>query len=153
MKKHWVLGLLILSLLATACGSSKPASTQVEQSGTTAISTATQEQQSPDQVIPTEKQTATLATQATSTTTLAVSTAIQVISTGAVAPTISANLDGKILLQERCTRCHSLSRVISKSESAEKWKMIVESMFRKGAELSEEEKQALIDYLSATYPN
>jgi cytochrome c-type biogenesis protein CcmH/NrfF len=64
-----------------------------------------------------------------------------------------AALDGKALTEERCTKCHDLKRVESAKKTREEWKATVERMVNQGAELDEAEQQAVIDYLSETYPN
>lgn len=60
-------------------------------------------------------------------------------------------LDGKTLLEERCTACHTLDRVESASKSAAGWGLNVREMVGKGAELNASEQEVLIDYLSITY--
>ena len=78
-------------------------------------------------------------------------------STGEVAPTTEVNteaetsIDGKTLLEERCTACHTLDRVESASKSASGWGLNVRDMVGKGAELSALEQEVLIEYLSITY--
>ncbi len=61
-------------------------------------------------------------------------------------------LDGKTLLDTRCVECHNLSRVTSKSKTLEEWRTSVERMVAKGANLSSEEIEVLIQYLAETYP-
>ncbi len=61
-------------------------------------------------------------------------------------------LDGKSLVAERCTKCHNMDRIVAKKASADGWKTTVERMMGKGAKLSDAEKQTVIDYLAATYP-
>jgi len=76
---------------------------------------------------------------------------------GEVAPTTEVNtevetsIDGKTLLEERCTACHTLDRVESASKSAAGWGVNVREMVGKGAELNASEQEVLIDYLSITY--
>jgi hypothetical protein len=60
-------------------------------------------------------------------------------------------LDGKTLLEERCTACHTLDRVESASKSAAGWGLNVREMVGKGAKLNASEQEVLIDYLSITY--
>lgn len=64
----------------------------------------------------------------------------------------SPAFDGETLILDRCTSCHSTSRITRESGSKEDWQQIVERMIRSGAVLSEEEKTFLIDYLAETYP-
>ncbi|MDP3185031.1 MAG: hypothetical protein Q8M58_07155, partial [Anaerolineales bacterium] len=47
---------------------------------------------------------------------------------------VTTTLDGQTLLQERCTVCHSLSRVTSKHKTADQWKTTIERMVGKGAQ-------------------
>ena len=78
-------------------------------------------------------------------------------STGGVAPTtevktdVETIIDGKTLLEERCTACHTLDRVESASKSAAGWGLNVRQMVGKGAELNASEQEVLIEYLSITY--
>jgi cytochrome c5 len=60
-------------------------------------------------------------------------------------------LDGKALVEERCTQCHGLDRVTGASKTEEEWKTTVERMVGKGADLDAQEQEAVIEYLSATY--
>jgi phage FluMu protein Com len=59
---------------------------------------------------------------------------------------------GKTLLEERCTKCHDLNRVTSKSKTLEEWKTTVDRMVNKGADLDMVEQEILIRYLAETYP-
>ena len=63
-----------------------------------------------------------------------------------------AGLEGKTLLQERCTKCHDLGRVERARKAEEEWKATVERMVGKGAQLNEAEREVVIQYLAETYP-
>ena len=63
-----------------------------------------------------------------------------------------AALDGKALVQERCTQCHDLKRVETAKKTRDEWKTNVERMVSLGAQLDEGEQEAVIDYLAETYP-
>jgi cytochrome c5 len=63
-----------------------------------------------------------------------------------------AALEGKALLEERCTQCHDLGRVERAGKSEEEWKATVERMVGKGAELNEAEQELVIQYLAEMYP-
>ena len=63
-----------------------------------------------------------------------------------------AALDGKSLLDERCTRCHDLGWVERAKKTEQEWKTTVERMVGKGAQLNEVEQELLIKYLTETYP-
>jgi cytochrome c5 len=67
-------------------------------------------------------------------------------------PTSAPALDGQKLLEERCTRCHSLDRVRQSRKSEAEWKATVERMVGKGAALSAQEIEAVVRYLAQTYP-
>ena len=66
--------------------------------------------------------------------------------------TASPALDGQTLLQERCTQCHDVGRVESARKTADEWKATVERMVGKGAQLNQQEQEAIIKYLVETYP-
>jgi cytochrome c5 len=81
------------------------------------------------------------------------STSPAVLAPTSVPATIApvAGLDGKTLLEQRCTVCHSLDRVQAKKLDASGWSTIVQRMVGKGAELNAAEQKILIDYLAKTY--
>lgn len=60
-------------------------------------------------------------------------------------------LDGKTLVEERCTECHGLDRTTGASKTKEEWKTTVERMVSKGTDLNAEEQEIVIEYLAATY--
>lgn len=67
------------------------------------------------------------------------------------APAEEQVLDGERLLQERCTECHGLDRTTSAQKTRAEWDSTVTRMMGKGAELSDEEKTVLVDYLAESY--
>jgi len=64
----------------------------------------------------------------------------------------TTGLDGKTLLQDRCTGCHTLQRAVSGSGNAAHWKSVVDNMIKNGAQLNTDEETALVNYLAQTYP-
>ena len=58
---------------------------------------------------------------------------------------------GQALMQDRCSVCQSLSRVVSAHKTADQWKITVDSMINQGAQLTSQEEQTLIDYLAQNY--
>ncbi len=62
-----------------------------------------------------------------------------------------ATLDGESLVAERCSTCHSLSRIQQASKTGAEWQATVARMVGKGARLSAEEQAAVIQYLAETY--
>ena len=70
----------------------------------------------------------------------------------AVTTVLSANsADGQALMTAQCGRCHPLSRVTSKQKTAAEWKITVDRMITRGAKLTPQEEQALIDFLAQNY--
>jgi mono/diheme cytochrome c family protein len=72
-------------------------------------------------------------------------------SSSAPAASNSTLLDGKALVESRCTVCHALDRISSKSKTETEWTSTVERMIGHGAQLNDAEKAAVIAYLAATY--
>ncbi|WP_303722070.1 hypothetical protein [Malonomonas rubra] len=64
---------------------------------------------------------------------------------------VFATEDGATILEARCSVCHSSERAKSKQKTPEQWEATVSRMMAKGAQLTQEEKQILLDYLSKTY--
>lgn len=63
----------------------------------------------------------------------------------------SPALDGQALLEGACVDCHDLERTTSESKTRDAWLTTVERMVDKGASLSAEEVEALVDYLAEEY--
>jgi hypothetical protein len=66
-------------------------------------------------------------------------------------PAATTALDGATLIQERCSRCHPLSRVTTARHTATEWQTIVDQMIRRGASLNANEETVVVEYLAATY--
>jgi len=66
-------------------------------------------------------------------------------------PASTTTLDGATLVQERCSRCHPLSRVESARYSAADWQSIVSLMISRGARLTPEEETLVVDYLATNF--
>ena len=62
-----------------------------------------------------------------------------------------AALDGRTLLEERCTACHSIERTTGQKMTRDEWEETVTRMVNKGAELNEEETTILVDFLAENY--
>jgi mono/diheme cytochrome c family protein len=60
-------------------------------------------------------------------------------------------LDGATLVQERCSKCHTLDRIINARGTATEWGAVVQNMVARGAQLSPEEQTTVINYLATTY--
>ena len=59
--------------------------------------------------------------------------------------------DGRAVLQDRCTVCHSLTHVTGASKSESGWARTVERMIGYGADLDSAERDALVAYLTQEY--
>jgi hypothetical protein len=66
-------------------------------------------------------------------------------------PGATSSVDGATLIQERCTKCHPLTRVVNSRYNAAQWKTIVDAMISKGAQVNPEEEPVIVNYLSANY--
>ena len=66
-------------------------------------------------------------------------------------PAASGALDGKALVEERCTACHAIGRIQAAHKDGAGWKTTVERMVGKGAKLNADEQAAAIKYLAETY--
>ncbi len=67
------------------------------------------------------------------------------------APASTASQEGTTLVQERCTVCHTLSRVESQRLTAAEWGALVDQMIGRGAQLTPDEKTIVVNYLAANY--
>ncbi|HXJ42108.1 MAG TPA: helix-hairpin-helix domain-containing protein [Bryobacteraceae bacterium] len=57
----------------------------------------------------------------------------------------------KTLIQNTCSECHGLDTVVSAAMSPEKWRATVNKMVKKGATLSPEEIDTVVDYLTVYF--
>ena len=64
---------------------------------------------------------------------------------------LQTELDGQSLLNDRCSRCHNLSRVDDAKKSKEEWTVTVDRMIGKGAVLDDNEREVLIIFLAKTH--
>ncbi len=60
--------------------------------------------------------------------------------------TVTSDAEG--LIQERCTKCHTLAPIQKAKKTPEEWEKTVQRMRLKGAKLSDEEAKIVIQYLS-----
>ena len=58
----------------------------------------------------------------------------------------SPAMEGKMLLEQRCTTCHNLDRVNAMNTDQAGWDKIIDRMIQKGAKLNAGERQKVIDY-------
>jgi competence protein ComEA len=57
----------------------------------------------------------------------------------------------KTLIENTCSECHGLDRIAETTMSSGKWRATVSSMVRKGATLSPEEIDTVVEYLSVYF--
>jgi len=57
--------------------------------------------------------------------------------------------DTRALIVERCSECHSSDRVFQADYTEAEWSDVFDDMIDKGAEVSPEEKEIMIDFLVA----
>jgi hypothetical protein len=70
---------------------------------------------------------------------------------GAFAPVVLPASDMKKLVDKTCgTGCHSIEVVTSQRMSEQQWKPLVEAMVARGAQASDAETKAIVEYLGKT---
>jgi len=75
----------------------------------------------------------------------------QVPAAATAPPSEKPALDAATLLDTRCSTCHSADKAKQAQKTREQWVQTVTRMAGKGAQLTEAEKTALLDYLAKTY--
>ena len=58
---------------------------------------------------------------------------------------------GKEIVQQACADCHGLEQIVNNPMSAEKWRTTVEKMVKKGASISPEQLDLVVDYLASYF--
>src|SRR5215471_11171890 len=74
--------------------------------------------------------------------------AIWLVLTVALAPQELPEGEGKKLIEERCTSCHTLKPVISLKQSKGEWKELLVKMVGLGAQLNDKEVDVATEYLT-----
>ncbi len=59
-----------------------------------------------------------------------------------------AGVEGAVVVQGKCSMCHTLDRIDAVSYDAAKWEETIARMQRNGLVITAEEKQAAIEYLT-----
>lgn len=57
--------------------------------------------------------------------------------------------DPEALIVDKCSDCHSVNRVFSADYTEDGWNEVIDEMIGKGANVTDEEKEIMIDWLSA----
>ncbi len=74
-----------------------------------------------------------------------------VIVAGLLAACSQPESEGEKLLEQQCTGCHEKSTVVAVGRTHDEWSQKVDQMINLGAELTEEEREILVEYLAETY--
>lgn len=67
---------------------------------------------------------------------------------GCAQPATSGSTDGQTLVAENCGRCHPVERVSGAKKDRTAWTATIARMRAHGAELTDEQAQAIVDYLT-----
>jgi hypothetical protein len=54
----------------------------------------------------------------------------------------------KAIVDEQCSKCHSLKRVYNANKNAAAWEKTIDAMIKKGATINPEEKDPVLKYLN-----
>jgi|SRR5438034_4385064 competence protein ComEA len=58
---------------------------------------------------------------------------------------------GKAIVQRTCSHCHALKVVTSKRATKDQWSALVDQMVSRGADLSDDEIDIVVDYLAKNF--
>jgi competence protein ComEA len=61
------------------------------------------------------------------------------------------NGPGKELIVKKCTSCHSVQSIVSKRNSADDWAQVVSQMIGRGATISDDDADTIVDYLATNF--
>ena len=70
------------------------------------------------------------------------------------APSTSTTLvegEGRDVVLKKCTGCHDLERVPARRRDRGGWEELVDNMRSRGAEMTSEEREKIVDYLNEHY--
>jgi competence ComEA-like helix-hairpin-helix protein len=59
--------------------------------------------------------------------------------------------EGQAIVQQKCASCHALKVVTGKRASRQQWSTIVDQMITRGADVSDDEIDTLLDYLAKNF--
>jgi len=68
------------------------------------------------------------------------------------APATALAEKGKALTEQRCTNCHGLQTITADGRSRDAWALVVNEMIGLGAEVTDEESRAIVEYLTRDFP-
>jgi len=59
--------------------------------------------------------------------------------------------EGQAIVQQKCASCHALKVVTGKKASRQQWSTTVDQMITRGADVSDDEVETLLDYLAKNF--
>jgi competence protein ComEA len=59
--------------------------------------------------------------------------------------------EGQAIVQQKCVSCHALKVVTGKKASRQQWSTTVDQMITRGADVSEDDVETLVDYLAKNF--
>jgi competence ComEA-like helix-hairpin-helix protein len=59
--------------------------------------------------------------------------------------------DGQAMVQQKCASCHALKVITGKKASRQQWSTIVDQMITRGADVSDDDIDILLDYLAKNF--
>jgi cytochrome c2 len=65
-----------------------------------------------------------------------------------ISTALAADISPKDIIEKRCSVCHSTNRVYDAKKSKADWESTVSRMTSYGAQLNQDEREAVINYLS-----
>jgi len=74
-----------------------------------------------------------------------------VLLAGSAAGLVAAQEEPKAIVERACTRCHALGATTGQRNGRTRWLQIVDNMVNRGAKVSDDDFERVIDYLTKTY--
>ncbi len=68
-------------------------------------------------------------------------------------PDAAKKLDGKVLFEQKCLKCHKLAKFKEQENSRKEWVLILSRMQRGTCAMTDDELEAIADYLAKAYGN
>jgi competence protein ComEA len=59
--------------------------------------------------------------------------------------------DGQAIVQQKCASCHALKVITTRKASRQQWSTTVDHMITRGAEVSDDDVETLVDYLTKNF--
>jgi competence protein ComEA len=59
--------------------------------------------------------------------------------------------DGQAIVQQKCANCHALKVITAKKASKQQWSTIIDQMITRGADVSDDDIEILVDYLTKNF--